>query len=460
MKAALYIRVSTEEQLKGMSMDAQTDLLRDYCTREGIEIFKEYSDPGYTSSNENRPAFQQLLSDAEKKLFDIVLVWKFDRFIRKVEMSYRIESILEKLTINIISITEPIENSPMGFFMKGLHRLMSEYEIRLLAERVKMGKTKRASMGLHNGFVCYGYKIDNGKVIIDELRAPIVKLIYQLYSDGYGYTRLQKYLNTSVQTYKEYKWSNFQIWKILTNVSYTGILKYDGQVYQAQWEPIISQEQFDFVQRLISTKGNYASHRGKNYEHFFLLGLLRCEYCSNVFRIHTHTKKTGHKGHYYRCNNTGQAGSFCDFKKYFNAAKLEEVVISDLKAILKLKSMPDNINITDTQDVSELLVQRQKTIQKEMERSKEAYLSSAFTLDEYKELRKKYEDELKQISAEISNTNKHKSQVNLARLKDNITSSLEYIESCTIPQEKRKELQKFLSKITMSRGNIVYHFYI
>lgn len=193
MKAALYARVSTDEQAqRENSIPAQLRALREYCKREHIEIYKEYTDEGISGQKLERPAFQDMLSAAYDGKFNLILVHKFDRFARKIEISRNIKTSLHKANVNIVSITEPIEDSPMGFFMEGLHELMAEYYVKNLSAEVKKGMNERALKGKHMGQMPYGYYCQNGNVYVNDEQAEVIKKIYNLYLSGYGHFKIAK----------------------------------------------------------------------------------------------------------------------------------------------------------------------------------------------------------------------------------------------------------------------------
>ena len=108
-RQALYARVSSEEQAKREnSIPAQLRALREYCRKNNIEIFKEYKDEGITGQISKRPAFQQMLSAAFSGKINVILVHKFDRFARKVELSRSVKNSLQAAKVNVVSITEPV----------------------------------------------------------------------------------------------------------------------------------------------------------------------------------------------------------------------------------------------------------------------------------------------------------------------------------------------------------------
>lgn len=163
MKAALYVRVSTEEQAEeGFSIDAQINQLTEYCNKNNIEIYKPYVDEvsAKYSDEKKRKYFEQMLRDAENKLFNLIVVHKYDRFARNVELSKRVKRQLKDGGVNVISMSEPIEDSPIGFFQEGILELLAEYYIRNLSQEVKKGMRERVKQGMHNGSVPYGYKIE------------------------------------------------------------------------------------------------------------------------------------------------------------------------------------------------------------------------------------------------------------------------------------------------------------
>ena len=126
----------------------------------------------------------------------MILVHKFDRFARKIELSHRIKEHLKKHKVNVISITEPVEDSPIGFFQEGLLELLAEYYVKNLSKEVKKGHIERASQGLHNGSVPFGYYSNksSGPLLIKEDETETVRLIYEKYLAGEGCMLIARWL--------------------------------------------------------------------------------------------------------------------------------------------------------------------------------------------------------------------------------------------------------------------------
>lgn len=147
-RTAFYMRVSTASQ----KYDLQTDGLENYSKRAGLEIVAEYLDTAISGRKEGRPALKELMQAARNHEFDIVLVWKFDRFARSVSHLLKTLEEFNHLGIRFISVQDQIDtNSPMGKAMFTIIGAMSELESSLISERVKAGMTAAKSRGKRLG---------------------------------------------------------------------------------------------------------------------------------------------------------------------------------------------------------------------------------------------------------------------------------------------------------------------
>jgi site-specific DNA recombinase len=460
MIAALYLRVSTESQAEdGFSIAAQLRLLQDYCQRNNIEIYKVYSDEGISGQKENRPQFQAMLRDAEKKLFNIILVHKFDRFARKVEISQKIKNQLRKTNINVISATEPIEDSPMGFFVSGLHDLMAEYYIRNLALESKKGHIERAKQGYHNGSVPYGYYTDRETGIpkINEEQAKIVRWIFEMYNkEGKGSTKIAAILNEhGILTAVNGTWAHFTVSRILHNVKYIGKILYDGEVYQGKHEPIISEEEFYLAQQNIKDRTWKREYRGSNYNKFLFLGLLRCGICKKVMKIHSNLKSTSKRtnsSYYYICNNASHTDNpnRCQHRKCYSTKLLEEHLLKEIKHMVKsVKAM--NVNIIERNSVEDILINQKNKMEIELDRIKKAYIAGVFSLEEYQEEKNRILDQIKSIElSEKQNTDKEKEK----RFQQKARTIWEEFEQLETIEERKLCLKKIIDVIYITSEGI------
>jgi site-specific DNA recombinase len=461
MKAALYVRCSTEEQsTEGFSISAQLTQLNDYCRKNNIEIHQAYADEGISGQKENRPEFQRMIRDAEKGMFNIILVHKFDRFARKVELSQRIKNQLKKSNVQVISISEPLEDSPMGFFVGGLHDLLAEYYVRNLAQETKKGHVERARQGLHNGSVPFGYRIDKltGKMVIHEEQAKIVKWIFDMYiNEGYGSTKIAVILNQhGIKTAVNGIWAHGSVNRILKNVKYIGKIYYDGEVYEGTHEPIISEDDFNLVQRYIKERTWKREYRGANYSKYLLMGLLRCGVCKHPMRIINYKSKAGARrvlGTYYVCNDAMQSLTIsnCKHNKCYPVDKLENEILKSLKNISK-KTLVD-CNIKENVSINDVLSNQKDKLSMELSRAKQAFLAGVFTLEEYTEIKNKVETDISNIENSLSSK-----EDKAGKMKKKINNIMDKYNQAETIIEKKNILKEIIECIYISPDKIYIDF--
>lgn len=435
MIAALYVRVSTEMQAEdGFSISAQTRILTDYCEKNNISIYNIYADEGISGQKEERPQFQKMLKEAQNKSFDIILVHKFDRFARKVELSQRIKRQLRSAGINVISMTEPVENSPIGFFQEGIMELLSEYYVRNLSLEVKKGHIERARQGNHSGPVPYGYNQD---MSINIEQSKIVLQIFNWYVySGYGITKIAQTLNANrIQSPTGGVWHYSKVRQILNTLKYIGKIFYAGEIYPGKHDPIIDIELYNLAQKYLNDRNNKRDLRGSNFEKYLFLGFLRCGVCGSTMRYQTNSKNG-----YYVCNRYCRYDTIdrCSHKTHHNIKELESSIIKILHDPLKQIEIVENAKVINVN--FDFAQNRQVKIKEELEKSRQAFLKSIFTEEEYLSDKMRLTAELKEIDDIIINKPVGES----AKVINNI---LEKIDSLKTIPEKKAEYKKFIESI-------------
>lgn len=463
MKAALYARVSTEEQAqRENSIPAQLRALKEYCKRENIDIYKEYTDEGISGQKLERPAFQRMLSAAYEGKFNLILVHKFDRFARKIEISRNLKDSLHKANVKIISITEPIEDSPMGFFMEGLHELMAEYYVKNLAAEVKKGMKERALKGKHMGQMPYGYYCQYGKVYVNEEQAEVIKKIYNLYLSGYGHFKIAKWLNENkIPSYAGIigAWQTYQVSSILKNTKYIGKNYWDGQYYKADFPSILDTELFYKVNRKGAEMAKIHTYRGDNFSKYFLLELLYCGECGSVMRIKTVSQKPQNNA--YVCRSASLYRKGCLFSKQFNAIKMEADIEDYLKRVLNGVEVDLKIEEEKSIDITDFNQKRLEKLTQELIRAKTAYIQGIFSLEEYAEIKAKNEREQNKIKFELEQYGKtHTNEYNRNKLLEKIKNAWSLYITLETPNEKRELLKTFIKRINVYRDRIEVIFFI
>ena len=145
MKAALYGRVSTSN---GQDPEMQVRELTEFCDRRGWELVEEYVDVGISGGKEKRPALDKLLADAHRRKFDVVVVWRFDRFARSVSHLLRALETFRSLGIEFVSLSEQVDTStPTGKMVFTVLGAVAELERSLIAERVRAGLRNARAKG-------------------------------------------------------------------------------------------------------------------------------------------------------------------------------------------------------------------------------------------------------------------------------------------------------------------------
>jgi len=241
-KVAIYSRVSTEEQAKeGLSVEAQIDKCKSFCQARDWEIFKVYKDAGFSAGSLNRPALELLLRDAQEKKFDIILVYKIDRFSRKLKDLIMVLEDLKERNINFTSVTEQIDTtSAMGEAFFQIIGVFAQLERGMVKERVQLSFDRKINLGEALYRAPFGYIYQNKKLVKHPENAEKVKEIFEMWIEGINYKEISQKLNIREST----------IYQIIKNPIYIGKIKYKGQLYKGKHLALINQELFDRANKI------------------------------------------------------------------------------------------------------------------------------------------------------------------------------------------------------------------
>ena len=349
MNVVLYARVSSEAQDVSLSISAQLKALREYAERNGHVIVREFVDEAETGrSITKRPAFREMiaLANSREKPFSAVLIWKFSRFARNRADSIVYKTLLRKHDVQVISITEPAENSPTGRLMEAIIEGMDEYYSDNLGEEVTRGMRESVSRGFYlSSKAPYGYRKihvqDSGKLRtkleIDQSQSPIVVGIFNDIVAGQGLIQIVKNLNQKgIAGPKGKGWSKTGLRAITKNEIYTGTFVWGrnsrrgNQPIRAEgaFPAIISKEQFLKVQQLMGERTITITHPRRTGSRFLLSGLAFCGHCGKA--LIGQDAKSG-KFSYYVCGSLGKKGAGSCKATYLNSGKLEKLVVSKIK---------------------------------------------------------------------------------------------------------------------------------
>ena len=351
-KVSLYARFSSDNQ-RSESIDAQIRAMKSYCKQHNFVIVNTYIDEAKSATTDRRPAFQQMIADSSNKTFDIVLVHKLDRFARNRYDSAVYKRELKKNGVQVYSVLENLDNSPESIMMEAVLEGMSEYYSQNLSREVMKGMRENALKCHHTGGKPpLGFDVDTNsrKLVVNEREAEAVKIIFELYSKGYGYSHILAVLHE--KGYKTKNGNEFQknsLYSILTNPKYQGtyifnrcsaknitgtrnthllkdaedIISIDGGCPQ-----IVPTEVYENVQKRI-TEHKHTGGRQNAKENYLLSGKVFCKECGRS--MVGNTRYSGRdKTLYitYRCPSK----RYCCSNKEINRDYLEKYVVELLEA--------------------------------------------------------------------------------------------------------------------------------
>ena len=195
--AVIYARYSTDSQ-REESIEGQIRECTAYAEKNGFTVVKHYIDRAVSAKTDNRPQFQQIIKDSERGIFDVIIVWKLDRFARNRYDSARYKTQLKRNGVKLVSATEVISAGPEGIILESVLEGYAEYYSADLSEKVVRGMTENALKGIYNGgTIPFGYMIDETRHYQpDPLLAPYVEQTFQKYADGATMTDLRDWLKT------------------------------------------------------------------------------------------------------------------------------------------------------------------------------------------------------------------------------------------------------------------------
>jgi len=301
-RAALYIRVSTEEQAKeGYSLEAQEETLKKYCDMYNLIVAEKYIDDGKSGKNTDRPELQRLLKDCVKRRFDTVLVWKISRLSRNLKDLLILVDQFEQNGVSFSSFSEKFDtSSAVGKLTLQVLGSIAEFERNTTIDNVKLGMAQVARSGKWTGGIVLGYDTLNKKLVINNEESKIVKMIFEMYVDGKGCVQIRDKLNQlNLKTKKGLSFTQHAVINILANPVYKGFIRYGRTtnydhkgkrkkedqfiLEKGIHESIIDEDTFEKAQ--IITEQNRRQTRRMPSNPHMLSGLLRCPQCSGRIEL-------------------------------------------------------------------------------------------------------------------------------------------------------------------------------
>ena len=465
---AAYVRVSDERQDE-YSPDSQLKMVRKYAKEHGYLILDEYVfyDDGISAKTvKKRKAFNDMIALAKEKShpIDAIFVWKFSRFARNQEESIVYKSLLKKNRVDVISVSEPIDNGPFGSLIERIIEWMDEYYLIRLSGEVRRGMTEKVNRGEPVCAPAFGYDLVDKKYIPNK-DAPIVRQIFERYNAGEKVRTLAMSLAASgVRTRFGNPPDNRWVTYLLHNPVYIGKIRWctnGAGASKRDWnnayniiadgkhEPIISQQLWDDVQkRLEDQKRSYPKYqRANDVPDWTFKGLLRCGSCgATLVRAYVSSKYPGVQCHNY---NRGT----CHDSHYMEIEKLTRNVLDGIEhciAALTFPIQPQNDCPSGvlTADYDSLIAAENKRLN----RLREAYLNGVETVEEYADHKNQIEKKIEALKEQKEKSETHQSFDPVSYAKK-VQEILLQVKDPNVPESTKNELLRtVISKIVFHKA--------
>ncbi|WP_316636761.1 recombinase family protein [uncultured Ruminococcus sp.] len=315
IRVAAYCRVSTDKLDQANSLESQQRYFNEYIARNPLwELYEIYVDEGITGTNTfKREDFNRMIKDGKDGKFDLIITKEVSRFARNLLDSIAYTRELREYGIRLIFLNDNIDtDQPDHEFRLAMMASLAQEESRKTSERVKWGQRRRMEQGVVFGRDMLGYDVRDGKLIINEEGAEIVRLIYHKYLDeGKGCHVIANELREAgIKTSRFMKeWSYTVILRVLKNEKYCGDLvqqktytqsylshkkkankgELDYVIIRDHHEPIIPRERFEAAQRELQRRHDMHYTKNGFANRYALSGKIICAECGATF-VHSQKK--------------------------------------------------------------------------------------------------------------------------------------------------------------------------
>ena len=395
--AAVYIRVSTEDQAReGFSLGEQKEKLLQLCAFKGYKVFKIYEDAGISAKDmEHRPAFQEMLSDMKKGKINYIVAYKLDRVTRSVRDLEELISVLEQYNCFLVCDRDDVNTSTAnGRFFVRMLTVLSQLEIEIVSERTKFGLNGAIKSGHLPGVLPLGYKKDgNKKTIIDETTKPVIERIFKMYLEGKSFQQISNIFNEE-KVLSPKPWKDTTIQKIIDNKIYMGDYEQfkriaknkqvEPVIYTDVVAPIISRSMWEECQHQ-KEKNQRTYTRDRVYLFF---QKIKCPKCGRIMKC----KGSGGKKKKYmyynceKCHLNYREDMIEDLLKDF----IYDLVEYDMAVKKYFLPILAEHKPTKTEDIDKEI----KSLEKQKERIKKAYMSGIVEMEDFSADYKLIEDKL------------------------------------------------------------------
>ena len=373
-KAGIYLRLSRDDDMQGESgsISTQRALLTQYCKENNFHIADEYCDDGWSGTNFDRPSFQKMIDDIHEGKINLVLTKDLSRFGRDyIQSGYYIEKVFQKYNVRYIAVGDNVDTlKGNDDILMPIKNVINDMYAKDISRKVRSAFNTKAKDGQYIASKPpLGYKkspLDKHKLIIDDEGAEIVRKIFQMAAEGYGYNKMTRELEGTPNpiTYfmlknpdyfenprwkPNYTWNNKSIKVILENMVYLGKIVYGktrtvsvssksvSHRPKEEWiithdthEPIISQELWDKAHAMLSVRRKET----KDKEPHIFAGLIKCKDCGYALLFNNRQISKNVRGEFKCCKYSRQGKGSCA-PHYTTYPKVYNAVLNSVKKLAK-----------------------------------------------------------------------------------------------------------------------------
>ena len=297
-RAAIYARFSSHNQ-RDESIEIQVDKSREFCTESGLTVVRIYSDYAKTGRNSDRTEFQQMLKDAQKGLFDYVVIYKVTRIMRNRDEMALARIMLHKAGVEILYAGETLGEGSTRVLHLGMLEVLAEYESAVDSERIRDGIQKNAQRGMASGQRLYGWNVVDDHFVINEREAAVMHKMKNMLLSGSTVADIQRAVKTE-RSRRGKPFSHGSIKKLLMREQNCGTYNYAGVRIPNGMPAIWSRGEQEEINNVLNGRGH--KHRVEDGERVYALsGKMFCCECGRWYVGTSGTGKSGKVYHYYRC---------------------------------------------------------------------------------------------------------------------------------------------------------------
>lgn len=472
------------------SIDAQIREIDEYADKNDIQIVNKFIDRAKSATSDKRPAFQEMIKycEADNTGISMVIVHKLDRFSRDKYDSAMYKQKLKVKGIRVVSVLENLNDSPESLILESVIEGMAQYYSANLAREVAKGQKENALKALHNGGDApLGYDVAFDKTyLINEEEAQAVKIIFDMYVNGYSYSNIIDKLNDlGYKTKRGNKFGKNSLHGILSNEKYTGIYvfnktkrkgvngKRNGHKQKNEDEiikvedgmpQIIDKETFLKSQEMMKKRKKApGAHKATTF--YLLSSLIRCGECHHMYQGNKRKDKYGNDYISYRCGCRKQKRD-CNNKE-IKRDYLEEFVLTELeKHVLNDEAIPDlskelneqlKYKSNNNEELLSNLRIKLEKVNKEIENILNAIMSGIVNnmlkdkLDELEQVKVNLDLKINELA--IENRGVESVDITEGQIRNMFSKFKEFVTTRNLPECKRF-ISDYIKKIIVYRDHI------